>query len=110
MGFKSHVLPRRLSSMTNRRLSRFRTFALVAVLVCASAALFGGQESAQTLPNPYRLVEEPLTLPAGRAWGYIMGLDIDRNGKDVWVMDTCGGDLQDCLTSKTDPIMKFDAS
>src|SRR5579864_260979 len=95
-----------------RRLSLSWTAAVAVALLPGSVALMGGgaDESAGALPKPYRLVENPLTLPTGRSFGYIMGIDVDRNGKDVWVMDTCGGDLQDCLTSKTDPIMKFDAS
>jgi streptogramin lyase len=42
--------------------------------------------------------------------GWVMGLDVDRNGTDIWVFDTCGGDLQACVTSQVAPIMKFDAS
>ena len=41
-----------------------------------------------------------------------MGLDVDRNGRDIWVMDTCGGDPQACVTTHpdVDPVLKFNES
>ncbi len=83
-----------------------------------AVALFGGSdartqsrpERANTLANPYRRIDNPLALPEGRPAGWILGIDIDRNGSDVWVLDTCGGEVQACVTSKADPVLKFDAS
>ncbi|MBM3778510.1 MAG: hypothetical protein FJW23_09765 [Acidimicrobiia bacterium] len=50
-------------------------------------------------------------MPAGRQMGWVMGLDVDRNGRDIWLFDTCGGGLQACMTSKTvDPVLRFDPS
>ena len=83
------------------------------------AVLFGSDVFTQssvtpseTYPNPYRLVEDPLSFPQGREIGFVMGLDVDRNGKDIWVLDTCGGDLQACVTThvEVDPVLKFDES
>ena len=39
-----------------------------------------------------------------------MGVEVDRNSRDVWLFDTCGGGLQDCIGSTVPPIVRFDAS
>ena len=83
-------------------------FVLTLALICGSVAVNGA--GIEGLPNPYRTIENPLTLPAGRTMGWISGLAIDKNGKDLWVVDTCGGDLNECTTGKVDPVMKFDAN
>jgi sugar lactone lactonase YvrE len=73
------------------------------------------------LPNPYRTVNshaadgshpEFFKMPAGRKWGSTAGVDIDRDGKTVWIIDRCGGNS--CLDTATgkmsdlDPILHFD--
>ena len=45
-------------------------------------------------------------LPAGRSMGAAIALDIDRDGRSVWVFDRCGAN--DCGKSNLAPIMKFD--
>src|SRR5262245_21531419 len=84
----------------------------VSALAIAIALVFGSGlfTAAQESSTTYQFVANPLTFPEGRGVGFILGLDVDRNGKDIWVLDTCGGDLGTCVTSKVDPIMKFDAS
>ena len=49
-----------------------------------------------------------MQLPAGRSMGAAIALEIDRDGRSVWVFDRCGGD--DCGQSQLAPIMKFDAN
>src|SRR5215510_15324432 len=92
-------------------LVRSRTVHLVAfaLLVLGGSRVFvaAGAEQAD---SQYQLIQNPLKFPEGRGTGFIMGIDVDRNGKDIWVLDTCGGDLGTCVTSKVDPIQKFDAS
>ena len=87
----------------------------VAGCVAVALALLGGSDlripvRAQETSTAYQFVANPLKFPEGRGVGFIMGLDVDRNGKDIWVLDTCGAELGACVTSKTDPILKFDAS
>jgi streptogramin lyase len=60
------------------------------------------------LPNPYRTVEGWAKLPAGRAWGSTSAVDIDKDGRSVWVAERCG--VNQCVGSALDPVMKFDAS
>src|SRR5437588_2953888 len=84
---------------------------LGAALMCnVSAFTAGGADGLEGYPNPYRTIENPLTLPQGRQMGWISGLAIDKNAKDLWVVDTCGGDLNACVEGKVDPVMHFDAS
>src|SRR5579864_7052134 len=60
-------------------------------------------------PNLYRIDEGWAKLPAGRKWGAAVGVDIDRDGKSVWVFDRCAT-ADDCSGSDLAPIQKFDAS
>jgi len=64
---------------------------------------------ANALPNPYRMEEGWAKLPEGRKWGAAIGVDIDRDGKSVWVFDRCAT-ADDCSGSSLAPIQKFDAS
>ncbi len=41
-------------------------------------------------PNPYRTIENWAKLPEGRTWGSTAAVDIDRDGKSVWVAERCG--------------------
>ena len=59
-------------------------------------------------PNPYRLDKDWLKFPDGRKLGQVNGVDIDPDGKSVWVFERCG--KRDCVNSPLDPIKKFDAA
>jgi hypothetical protein len=43
-----------------------------------------------SLPNPYRGIPFG-KLPDGRQWGSTAGIDVDRDGKNIWVFERCGG-------------------
>jgi DNA-binding beta-propeller fold protein YncE len=58
-------------------------------------------------PNLYRVDEGWAKLPPGRKWGAAVGVDIDRDGKSVWVFDRCAT-ADDCSGSNLAPIQKFD--
>jgi hypothetical protein len=87
-------------------------FSLVACCVAAIAgsAVFtqGPTAPVNDLPNPYTTVERYFKLPAGRTWGSTSAVDIDRDGKSIWVAERCGANT--CAGSKLDPILKFDES
>jgi hypothetical protein len=81
----------------------------VAALVAAFAV--GQQVQADdpnSAPNPYHVVDNWAKLPEGRHWGMAIGVDVDRDGTSVWVLDRCGG--KTCDGSAVAPIQKFDAS
>ena len=57
------------------------------------------------VPNPYRTVTGWAKL--GRDWGSTSAVDIDRDGKSVWVAERCGANS--CAASNLPSIFKFDA-
>lgn len=64
-------------------------------------------------PDPYTTIENWAKFPPGRKWGSTSAIDIDRDGKSVWVAERCGANS--CLDRehpgellKVDPILKFD--
>ena len=83
-----------------------RTIALALVLAAAQS----GPSPTNEAPNPYRTVENWAQLPEGRKWGSLSAVEIDKDGKSVWVGERCGGNSA-CIDSPTvDPILKFDSS
>ena len=101
----------------------------VAVTGVLSGATFaqppsgGGQAAAATgawtsapvvndLPNPYTTIEGWAKLPEGRTWGSTSAVDIDRDGKSIWVAERCA--VNSCFDVKTNEmsplhtVFKFD--
>jgi sugar lactone lactonase YvrE len=68
--------------------------------------------AANSYPNPYLTVTDFFKMPAGRTWGSTAGVDIDRDGKTVWIIDRCGvNSCYDAATgqmSNLDPVLHFD--
>ena len=83
--------------------------ALMAALAMTSVGTQGqGQQQASNdFSNPYK-IENWGQLPAGRKIGAASAIDIDRDGKSVWVFERCGGAT--CDGSSLAPLLKFDAS
>ena len=82
----------------------------VAILLATGGHDVDAQGVPNAQPNPYQQpIEDALALPAGRELGWVMGVEVDRTG-NVWILDTCGGGFQDCLTSTEPPVLKFDVS
>ena len=65
-------------------------------------------------PNPYETIEGYFKLPEGRTWGSTSAVDIDKDGKSIWVAERCGANV--CVNRQTgkmsplDVVLKFDAS
>ncbi len=94
-------------------MSRTSRAAVALLAVVAVMAGSGGTASAQTVatndqPNPYRTIENHAKMPAGRTWGSTSAVDIDPDGRSIWVAERCGSNT--CAGSDLDPILKFDAS
>jgi DNA-binding beta-propeller fold protein YncE len=70
-------------------------------------AVLAGALPSNNLPNPYK-IEEFGQLPNGRKLGATSGIDIDRDGKSVWVFERCGGNT--CDGSTVAPLLKFDSA
>ena len=41
-------------------------------------------------PNPYETVENYFKLSDGRVWGSTSAVDVDKDGKSIWVAERCG--------------------
>ena len=89
-------------------------------VLVAAAATWGWQVRAQgqmaptnDAPNPYQTITNYFKLPAGRTWGSTSAVDIDKDGRTIWVAERCGANS--CLDRATgqmsplDPILHFDA-
>ena len=60
-------------------------------------------------PNPYKVQDNWLQLPADRKIGQAIKVQVDHSdGKSIWVFDRCGG--KECSDSTLAPIEKFDSS
>jgi streptogramin lyase len=87
------------------KLQANRTGYAVAAAIAATIMMSGA--GAQTLPNPYRAVEDWAKLPDGRTWGSTSAVDVDHDG-NVWVAERCGANT--CAGSNIAPIVKLDPS
>ena len=88
---------------------RMKLLGVAAVALIAVSGVVFAQAPAptNTLPDPYLRVANWAKMPAGRFWGAAAGVDIDPDGKSVWVAERCG--QNSCAGSNAAPILKFDA-
>jgi sugar lactone lactonase YvrE len=78
----------------------------LAFLVCATLAWAQtGGKPVNDRPNPYTTLKSWLSLPAARVLGAVGAIDIDADGRSVWIADRCGG--VSCVDSAIAPIMKI---
>ena len=86
--------------------SRFLVGVLICGALCAAPLALG-----QSLPNPYRNVDGWAKLAGERQIGAVGDVDIDPDGKHVWVILRCdaGADRfgYECLDSELDVVVKF---
>lgn len=80
--------------------------ALASAGVSVISAAQANMAPVNDLPNPYKTEADWAKLPSGRTWGSMSAVDIDRDGKSIWVAERCG--TNSCATSSLDPVMKFD--
>jgi streptogramin lyase len=105
------------------RKSRAVALAIAALFVGLSERAYD-QSNAPTnsLPNPYRSIENWAQMPEGRVWGSVSAVDIDPDGTSVWIAERCGaqgfippsqmkeGVPFNCDGSQLPPILKFDVA
>ena len=89
---------------------------LIALLL-AVPVLIVAQDAAQPTndaPNPYTTIKDYFKLPEGRTWGSTSAVDIDKDGKSIWVAERCGANS--CLDRATGKmsdlptVLKFDST
>ena len=83
--------------------------AAVSVAIAAQAQI----EPTNSAPNPFQTIEGWAKMPDGRTWGSTSAVDIDKDGKSIWVAERCGANS--CLTDRAtgtfsplDVVLKFD--
>jgi DNA-binding beta-propeller fold protein YncE len=81
--------------------------ALIAISANRILVAVADLEPTNSLPNPYRTIENWAKLPEGRPWGSTAGVTVDRNG-NIWVAERCGANS--CAGSSLAPILEFDPS
>jgi sugar lactone lactonase YvrE len=83
-------------------------YSWIAATITGAMLAAGTDPVPNSQPNPYVTVENWAKLPDGRMWGSTSAVDIDRDGKSVWVAERCGANS--CEGKNDPPILKFDAS
>jgi len=88
--------------------------ALAAALIAISACRVFAQTPTNDLPNPYQPGQNIFKLPDGRTWGSTSAVDIDKDGRSIWIAERCGvNSCADPATGKMsplDPVLKFDST
>jgi sugar lactone lactonase YvrE len=97
---------------------RYLECALAAALLTAPVIAQDVQPT-NDAPNPYTTVKDYFKLPDGRTWGSTSAVDIDKDGKSIWVAERCGpytATGNSCLDRATGKmsdlpsVLKFDSS
>ena len=96
-----------------------RNLGLATAFLGAMAVLTAGSlaqakiEPTNSAPNPYQTVEGWAKMPEGRTWGATSAVDIDKDGRSIWVAERCSANRcvnQTGEPSPLDVVLKFDAS
>src|SRR4051812_44919607 len=80
--------------------------AFILVVAASAASAQASASASNDKPNPYNTIVGWAKLPDGRTWGSTSAVDIDKDGKSIWVAERCGTNA--CVGSNLDPILKFD--
>src|SRR5262245_26918718 len=106
----NHVLHARRKRMRSAHRTPTVLGAALAVALAVTDIRTQGQasqEASNDYPNPYK-IESFGQLPGARKIGATYGIDIDRDGKSVWVFERCCAATID--GSSVAPLLKFDSS
>ncbi len=55
----------------------------------AAAGAWMSAPTVNDLPNPYNTIEGWAKLPEGRTWGGTSAVEIDKDGRSIWVAERC---------------------
>lgn len=93
-----------------------KTAVASAAAVIAVSGLMAQSSMAPTndAPSSYTTVEGWAKMPAGRTWGSTSAVDIDKDGKSIWVAERCGDNscwnADKGVMNPVDVVLKFDPS
>ena len=94
-------------SRPDRFVARACALALIP-FAAATARAQANMAPINSAPNPYTMVDGWAKMPEGRTWGSTSAVDIDRDGKSIWIAERCG--TNNCVGSMLDPVLKFDSN
>jgi hypothetical protein len=60
---------------------------LAATALSGRATAQGATKPTNDAPNPYNTVSDYFKLPDGRTWGSTSAVEIDKDGKSIWVAE-----------------------
>src|SRR5215510_8397389 len=89
-------------------MTRSTLFTISALFLATVAFAQGSPAPVNDPPNPYETIANFFKMPAGRTWGSTSAVEIDKDGRSIWVAERCGANT--CLNSELDTVLKFDAS
>ncbi len=90
------------------RFTLFLSLAAVIELSGGTTHTQGNARPVNDLPNPYRTIENYFKLAEGRWWNSTSAVDVDIDGRSVWVAERCAADS--CAGSNLNPVLEFDES
>ena len=79
-----------MSQLTRTRRGRVAAAIGASLVAGAMAQAQMANAPINDAPNPYQTIENYFKLPAGRAWGSTSAVDIDKDGRSIWVAERCG--------------------
>ena len=98
---------------------RFPTKLLIATslsMLVSFAFAQADMEPTNDLPNPYQIITGWAKMPSGRDWGATGAIDVDPDGKSIWVGERCGSDSirpaypnRGCAVSELPVVLKFNS-
>lgn len=95
-----------------RRTGLIAAGALVALSAGAGLVAQSNVTPVNEAPNPFTTIEHHFKMPAGRTWGSTSAVDIDKDGKTIWVAERCAAnscwDAATNTMSKLDTVLHFD--
>jgi len=94
--------------LTTKRASLFLAGAVVALVAITGERAYTQADGPNAAPNPYRVDEGWAKPPFGRGFGSTIGLNVDIDGKSMWIYDRCGGNS--CEGSKVAPLIKYEST
>lgn len=99
-----------------RQMTRFLAASVIAAGCFAGMGAYAASVEAKTAPdskeptndapNTYQTIPHFVKLPEGRKMGSSSAVDIDRDGKTIWVAERCGANS--CLDRETGQIKNID--
>ena len=89
----------------------------MAVAMSATAGVASAQPTMAPVneaPNPFTTIENHFKMPEGRTWGSTSAVEIDKDGRSIWVGERCGANsCWDAAKGQMSPLpvlLKFDPS